>query len=221
MQFAGVAFVFFAIMSMTVLSPYPQKHLLIIDREAAIKQLNRREADETMIEVTVPETGVTYSEAIRLPGVLLYGFSFFCVKFIVNALLLWNPMFLEDELGYEKFEIANMQTAYDVGNLFGGVVLGWMSDWCYQKRSPVGAMAVVVSFAFFLQVSVNHKTVSPEMFALVMFIMGLMMGGLHHLLSITCAADIGQQKALTQNKQATSTVTSIIDGMGSMGTSIG
>ena len=48
---------------------------------------------------------VSYSisplEAIKIPGVLLYGFSFFTVKFAVYALLLWLPLFLTNELNYK------------------------------------------------------------------------------------------------------------------------
>ena len=54
--------------------------------------------------------------------------------------------------------------------------------------------------------------------AVAMLIMGLCLGGLHHLLCVTCAADIGTS---LQGRKGTSTVTGIIDGLGSLGTSIG
>jgi len=38
---------------------------------------------------------------------------------------------------------------------------------------------------------------------------------------VTCSADLGQQQSISNNKKATSTVTGIIDGMGSLGTSVG
>lgn len=82
-------------------------------------------------------------------------------------------------------------------------------------------MAVIVSFLSFCYITMTYKFIHTGFFAFLMFIMGLMLGGLHHILCITCAADLGQKKALKSNKQATSTVTGIIDGMGSMGTAFG
>ena len=57
--------------------------------------------------------------------------------------------------------------------------------------------------------------------ALCFFLIGLLLGGLHHILCITCATDLGQQESLKSNRKATSTVTGIIDGLGSLGTALG
>ncbi len=43
----------------------------------------------------------------------------------------------------------------------------------------------------------------------------------NHLLCVTCSADIGENQALKNSKQATGTVTGIIDGLGSLGTALG
>ena len=60
-----------------------------------------------------------------------------------------------------------------------------------------------------------------ELLAICFFMFGLFIGGLHHILCVTCAADLGAQESLKSNRQATSTVTGIIDGLGSIGTAIG
>lgn len=49
-------------------------------------------------------------------------------------------------LQYNDQQIANMQTANDFGSLFGGAVLGVISDSFYHKRSPVAVVCVVVAF---------------------------------------------------------------------------
>ena len=57
--------------------------------------------------------------------------------------------------------------------------------------------------------------------SIVFFLLGLLMGGNMHLIVITCSSDLGQHPALSVNKSATSTVTGIIDGMGTLGTAAG
>jgi MFS transporter, OPA family, solute carrier family 37 (glycerol-3-phosphate transporter), member 3 len=56
---------------------------------------------------------------------------------------------------------------------------------------------------------------SAETLGASFFFLGLLLGGLHHLISGTCTADLGSQI------KATSSVTGIIDGMGSLGAAIG
>ena len=45
---------------------------------------------------------IGFCEALRTPGVLLWGLCFFCVKFAVYSLLLWMPLFLDQALHFEK-----------------------------------------------------------------------------------------------------------------------
>ena len=135
--------------------------------------------------------------------------------------MLWLPMFLSKEFNYSNHVIANLQTSFDAGALIGGAALGWLSDRCYAKRSPVGAAAIVVSFGIAFTLTFTYKHAGYWHLAVCLFFLGMLLGGLHHLLCITCAADMGQQAALTNNKQATSTITGIIDGIGTLGTSVG
>jgi sugar phosphate permease len=124
------------------------EHIAMLENKGTyLNTINETEAeDAAMNNMPEPEQGVTLKEALQIPGVLSYGFSFFCVKFAVYALLLWLPLFLTNELNYDNSQIANMQSAIEIGNLFGGAVLGLISDYCYSKRAPAGVFAVVVSF---------------------------------------------------------------------------
>jgi sugar phosphate permease len=116
------------------------------------------------------------------------------VKFAVYALLLWLPLFLDQELQYTDPQIANMATSYEVGNLFGGLALGFISDFFYAKRSPVGFAAILVSFTICFVLTFSYKTLSPGMLGTLLFILGLLLGGMHHILCVTCAADLGAHK---------------------------
>lgn len=48
--------------------------------------------------------------------------------------------------------------------------------------------------------------------------LGFPLGATHHIVSITCSADLGKEQ---NGKRATGTISGIIDGFGSLGISIG
>ena len=45
---------------------------------------------------------IGFCEAFKTPNVVYWGLCFFCIKFAVYSLLLWMPLFLDQELDYEK-----------------------------------------------------------------------------------------------------------------------
>ena len=194
-------FVVNAIIILSLFHPQPDDLELIIElaehiaflesKDIQLATINETEADDVALKQQEPEQGVTLKEALLIPGVLSYGFSFFCVKFAVYALLLWLPLFLTNELKYDNNQIANMQSAIEIGNLFGGAVLGLISDYCYSKRAPAGVFAVVASFLIMFNLTWSYKTISSTYLAGSLGMIGLLLGGLHHLLCVTCAADLG------------------------------
>jgi len=54
-----------------------------------------------------------------------------------------------------------------------------------------------------------------------MFFFGFFESGLSNVLSASCSADLGKNQAVQNNSKATSTITGIIDGTGSLGTACG
>ena len=109
----------------------------------------------------------------------------------------------------------------EVGSLCGAFLLGYASDLTFSKRSPVAILAVGVTSFIMFHTLFEHPKISFFVLEVYLFTFGFFMGGLHHLLCVTCSADIGQNQALKNNKQATGTVTGIIDGLGSLGTALG
>ena len=51
-----------------------------------------------------------------------------------------------------------------------------------------------------------------------MALLGFFLGSTYHIINITCCADLGKEQT---GKQATSTISGIIDGMGSLGSGLG
>ena len=153
-----------------------------------------------------------------MPKVFLYGLCFFCVKFAVYALLLWMPMFLGQHLGFANTQIANIQTSYEVGVICGTLILGYLSDRIYSRRSPVGMTSILFSSLISFLIYSHYLTFSQFMWQLSMFCLGFFLGSMLHMLCVTCPADIGREQ---KTKKATSTITGIIDGIGTAGSGVG
>ena len=118
MYIVAALFAINSAMVLTIYKPQPQECGIIIEVEDEISKLvereeqyvepeQQREAGGAEGERPKPK-GVTPLEALRIPGVLAYGFSFFCVKFSVYAVMLWLPMFLSKEFNYSNHVIANL-----------------------------------------------------------------------------------------------------------------
>ena len=131
--------------------------------------------------------------------------------------MLWMPMFLTEELSYENKNIANVQSLYEIGTVAGAIILGFFSDKCYSRRSPIGMLSILVSTAVSFTITFNYKTLSTPAFTALMFTLGFFIGSLHHLICMTATADLGRQ----QGKRATSTITGIVDGIGTTGSGLG
>lgn len=109
----------------------------------------------------------------------------------------------------------------DVGAILGSIVLGFVSDRMYGKRSPVALVAVASSMVIMYYLAANESTVTQASFFIMMFFIGFFTSGLANMIGSACAADLGKQPALKGNHRAVSTVTGIIDGSGSLGTAVG
>jgi sugar phosphate permease len=79
----------------------------------------------------------------------------------------------------------------EVGALFGAFLLGYASDLTFSKRSPVAILAVSVTSFVMFHLVFEYKQITPLIFKVYLFTFGFFMGGLHHLLCVTCSADIG------------------------------
>ena len=72
---------------------------------AAVNTTESRENNERvgdigpMDESANPSIG--FWQALCTRGVIMWGLCFFCIKFAVYSLLLWMPLFLDQELGYD------------------------------------------------------------------------------------------------------------------------
>jgi OPA family glycerol-3-phosphate transporter-like MFS transporter 3 len=170
------------------------------------------------------ERRIGFWQAWTLPGVMLYGSSFFCTKMAVYCLLFRLPTFFKTVFGYDSHQTANISNLLDFGALIGSMVIGGSSDLLHGKRSPPACVAVIlaiiVTFSFVI-VGPDYKDMPIGLLLVMMFFLGFCINGLNNVISSACSADLGKQEALKGNARAISTVTGIIDGTGTLGAAVG
>ena len=108
----------------------------------------------------------------------------------------------------------------DVGGLIGTFLVGYISDLTYSKRSPSTFVFLILSCIIWYTMTANYYNLTYQKLMVSFFFYGFFMQGVTNTIAATCSADIG--KAIPdRNTKAVSTVTGIIDGMGSVGAAIG
>ena len=108
----------------------------------------------------------------------------------------------------------------DIGGLAGSLIIGYVSDLTYQKRSPCTIFASIGACLIFYMMTVRYNHLDYVKFLICFFFYGLFMQGVTNTIAATCSADIGKS-VKDKNVKAVSTVTGIIDGMGTIGAAIG
>jgi len=106
----------------------------------------------------------------------------------------------------------------DTGAIIGSFAMGIISDFTWGKRSPSAMFAVIASAAIFYTMTFTYTTITYNDFLVYFIMFGIFLQGVNNTISSVCSADIGRSSG--KSKNVTSTVTGIIDGTGSIGSSI-
>ena len=185
--------------------------------EAVEKSLIKDVRRESLLE---EETRIGFWQAWLLPKVLFYAMAYFCAKMALQVVFFSLFEFLDDVFSFGGQKNANISTMNDVGGLLGSFCIGYISDMMYGKRSPITIVFLVLSCVIWYMLCVEYNSLTYESLMVSFFFYGYFMQGVTNTIAATCSADIG--KAIpNKNTKAVSTVTGIIDGMGSVGAAIG
>lgn len=107
---------------------------------------------------------------------------------------------------------------YETGNIIGTIILGMLSDKNEgSRRSPTAIVSISIAFFISITFVVFYDSYPFKIWLVSMFFFGFFLGSIHHMIVITACADLGRR----HSKRATSTITGIIDGLGSMGNGVG
>lgn len=177
--------------------------------------------EENEEDVSLPrrKRGISFWEAWRLPGVLVYALNFACVKLLNYGMMMWLPFYVTVELGLSGIVKGALASAFDIGGIFGSIGGGWLTD-KVGSRTVIIMPMLIISVPMFLL----FRLVQPYdywIFFILTPICGFLINGASNLISSAVAADLAQNQEIKDNREALSTVAGIIDGTGGIGAAIG
>lgn len=162
-------------------------------------------------------------DAWRIPGVSAYAFCLFFSKLIAYTFLYWLPYYIKSTPIAGRYlnpkESGDLSVLFDVGGVAGGVMAGHLSD--TSGASAVVATSFTLLSVPFLWLYRNYGHTSLEANIALMMMSGFFVNGPYALITTAVSADLGTHESLQGNAKALSTVSAIIDGMGSIGAAIG
>lgn len=108
---------------------------------------------------------------------------------------------------------------FDIGGIFGAIITGVISDMSGMPATTcVGMLAIAGPLLFIYE---TYGALTWLLNVGLLFILGLFVNGPYSLITTSVSAELGQHKSLEGNAKALATVTSIIDGTGSIGAALG
>lgn len=144
---------------------------------------------ETIKEHQKVAKGISFWDAWKIPGVVAYSFSYFCMKFSSYGLMLWLPMFLKKMNNYSDYETASAAAVLDIGYVLGGVAIGYLTDLTYSRRSPIAVASILIATVLHvLLIAANPTYVA--FFSIHIFLLGALMGGAIAIVSCISCADL-------------------------------
>ncbi|KAM1050206.1 hypothetical protein ACFX2A_032669 [Malus domestica] len=172
---------------------------------------------------SVSRTSIGIIEACMIPGVIPFALCFFLSKLVAYTFLYWLPFYLtETEIGGEYVSVksaGNLSTLFDVGGIVGGILAGYISD---KLNARATTAAGFMSFAIpAMLLYRKYGSISNNVNIALMMVAGLFINGPYALITTAVSANLGTHSSLRGNSRALATVTTIIDGTGSVGAAFG
>lgn len=110
---------------------------------------------------------------------------------------------------------AELSMVFDIGGIVGAIATGVISDSTSMPAATcVGMLTVAAPLLFIYE---TYGALSWIINVGLLFVLGLFVNGPYALITTSVSAELGQHKSLEGNGKALATVTSIIDGTGSIG----
>lgn len=163
---------------------------------------------------------ISFFRAFLLPGVIPYALSYAFLKLVNYSFFFWLPFYLSGAYHLDEAVADQVSIWYDIGGIVGGTIAGFISD-RMNKRAvvvvPMLILAIPMLFVYGLAGIAGKVIVN----GIMLFVVGMLIGGVANLISGAISADLGRQKQLQGNSEALSTVTGIVDGTGSLGAALG
>ena len=120
---------------------------------------------------------MTFWKALCLPNVLTYALCYACLKSVNYTMFFWLPYFLDGVFSEDTSD--NLSILYNVGQILGGWICGWISDYLHRRSPPVFAFLLMAIPPIFLLRIQSHSILY---FAILSTLAGFFVGGVLYIL---------------------------------------
>ncbi|KAL4127475.1 hypothetical protein QTP88_011645 [Uroleucon formosanum] len=166
-----------------------------------------------------PKKAVGFIGAIKIPGVIEFSMCLFFAKLVSYTFLYWLPNYIKYSSTYSPSQSADLSTLFDVGGIFGGIAAGIFSDMFGKSACTCAVMLFLAIPSLYAYNLLSSVSLIVNIALLV--VAGGLVNGPYALITTAVSAELGTHSSLKGNSKALSTVTSIIDGTGSIGAAVG
>lgn len=176
--------------------------------------------ERTSLLRSSPESAVSLSRALSIPGVLEFSFSLFFAKLVSYTFLYWLPSYIKFTMAdLSARQSGELSTVFDVGGVTGAILAGLVAD-C----TGCPALVCVTFYTLCAPMLFIYQYWGASSYALNVFLLiitGMMVNGPYALITTAVSAELGTHSSLAGSSKALATVTAIIDGTGSVGAALG
>ena len=103
--------------------------------------------------------------------------------------MFWLPLYLQVKNGYSDYETASVASCFDVGCVLGSFLMGHLTDLTYCRRIPIGVLGLILGATFMMLMIIVPGT-EKLLISLVVFIVGINIGGPSSILAGIAASDL-------------------------------
>lgn len=168
------------------------------------------------------DSAITFTDALKIPGVIEFSLCLFFAKLVSYTFLFWLPYYLSNSsFAMSPHQSGDYSTIFDAGGIIGGIVAGIVSDRTGKRALTVACMLLIGCYMLPAFQTIASYGQGTEWLVFALIFTGLLVNGPVGLITAVVAADLGTHPSLNGNSGALATVTSIIDGTGSMGAALG
>ncbi|CAD8127267.1 unnamed protein product [Paramecium sonneborni] len=169
--------------------------------------------NQPTLQVNQQQEQLNYFTAWFVPNVAFYAFAFGCVKAVYYILTFWLPAYLDLK---KVPDVAWITAQTDVGSIPGGILVCFIGYY-YNKRAVIIVPALWIGTIVMISVnysgSLKHEVAG---YISLIFLTGLFIGGCYNNIQAAITVELSNQPELSKNKQATTTVVSVIMGYGAI-----
>ncbi|CAO1327504.1 unnamed protein product [Diamesa tonsa] len=165
------------------------------------------------------DSAVGFAGALKIPGVIEFSLCLFFSKLVNYTFLFWLPLYIKNTTSLTPEASAKLSMVFDIGGIVGAILTGLISDTTSMPAATCVAMLFVSAPLLFIYET--YGAVNKFLTIGLLFFVGLFVNGPYALITTSVSAELGQHKSLNGNAKALATVTSIIDGTGSIGAAVG